>query len=153
MGAFTVNDHTVDIDDLIAADEPHPPRPARSASSDHLAYVIYTSGTTGRPKGVLMPHAPLTNLITYLGRLHRDQPRMLQFASIGFDVSVMETSTHGPQEARSSSSTRPRGSTRAASPGLSATRVSMPRYCRVSTSVNWSSASQPMKRCRCAESP
>jgi amino acid adenylation domain-containing protein len=30
---------------------------------DSLAYIIYTSGTTGRPKGVMVPHRAISNLV------------------------------------------------------------------------------------------
>jgi non-ribosomal peptide synthetase component F len=30
----------------------------------HLAYVVYTSGTTGKPKGVLIEHRSIVNLVT-----------------------------------------------------------------------------------------
>jgi len=57
-----------------------------------LAYVIYTSGTTGRPKGSLLLHRGLSNLVQNLGALYRLGPgsRMLQFLSISFDASVSE---------------------------------------------------------------
>ena len=32
-------------------------------SSDHLAYVIYTSGSTGQPKGVMVEHRNVVNLV------------------------------------------------------------------------------------------
>ncbi|WP_036254449.1 AMP-binding protein, partial [Methylobacter sp. BBA5.1] len=31
----------------------------------HLAYVIYTSGSTGQPKGVMVPHAGVMNLVSW----------------------------------------------------------------------------------------
>ncbi|UCH96475.1 MAG: amino acid adenylation domain-containing protein, partial [Candidatus Aminicenantes bacterium] len=55
-----------------------------------LAYIIYTSGTTGRPKGVMVNHYPVVNLVQsqqeYFGIHEKD--RILQFSSICFDASV-----------------------------------------------------------------
>ncbi|MCL7423484.1 MAG: AMP-binding protein, partial [Methylobacter sp.] len=34
----------------------------------HLAYVIYTSGSTGQPKGVMVPHAGVMNLVCWHNR-------------------------------------------------------------------------------------
>ncbi|MFP3986556.1 amino acid adenylation domain-containing protein [Streptomyces sp. E11-3] len=70
-----------------------PPR-TRPVSLDQAAYVIYTSGSTGRPKGVVVPHEGIASLVaTAVDRmgLERDS-RVLQFASIGFDVFVFELS-------------------------------------------------------------
>nr|QEO73903.1 condensation domain-containing protein [uncultured bacterium] len=61
---------------------------------DQAAYVIYTSGSTGRPKGVVVPHEGISSLVaTAVDRmgLRRDS-RVLQFASIGFDVFAFELS-------------------------------------------------------------
>ena len=61
-------------------------------SPESLAYVIYTSGSTGSPKGVLIPHRALSGFalaaIETYGLSRRD--RVLQFTSIGFDMSVEE---------------------------------------------------------------
>src|SRR5438105_4514621 len=58
----------------------------------NLACVLFTSGWTGRPKGVAMPHRPLTNLLSW--QLRRWTPpsaaRTLQFASLNFDVAFQE---------------------------------------------------------------
>ncbi|WP_051731872.1 non-ribosomal peptide synthetase [Kitasatospora phosalacinea] len=62
------------------------------ADPDRLAYVIFTSGSTGRPKGVLVPHGGLDGMIrdlVALGGLD-ERTRVLQFASPGFDASVLE---------------------------------------------------------------
>ena len=68
---------------------------ARRALPEALAYVIFTSGSTGLPKGVALSHR---NLAWYT-RMSRDlygiepQDRVLQFASISFDISVEEIFT------------------------------------------------------------
>ena len=40
--------------------------PCADLTPQHLAYVIYTSGSTGQPKGVLVPHAGVVNLMQSL---------------------------------------------------------------------------------------
>ena len=65
-----------------------------------LSYVIYTSGSTGRPKGVMIEHRTLMNFIQAVGRAYEVSAgdRILQFASISFDISVEEifvALTHG----------------------------------------------------------
>ncbi|BET96664.1 non-ribosomal peptide synthetase [Xenorhabdus sp. TCT-1] len=58
----------------------------------HLAYVIYTSGSTGQPKGVMIEHHSLCNLITTQQHTLALIPdsRILQFASNSFDASIWE---------------------------------------------------------------
>lgn len=72
----------------------HPPTaPARRVGPDHLAYVLYTSGSTGEPKGVMLTHRGLVNHNVAVAGLYELGPedRVVQFCSIGFDVSVEET--------------------------------------------------------------
>ncbi|MDC8016186.1 non-ribosomal peptide synthetase [Tahibacter soli] len=58
----------------------------------HLAYVIYTSGSTGLPKGAMLEHAQVVNLVHAQIDLcgYTSADRVLQFASISFDNSVVE---------------------------------------------------------------
>jgi amino acid adenylation domain-containing protein len=66
--------------------------PVVFSAPESLAYVIYTSGTTGRPKGVLIEHRNVTNFVHTVRDLFHltSADRVLQFASLGFDVSVFE---------------------------------------------------------------
>ncbi len=61
-----------------------------SIQPNHLAYVIYTSGSTGNPKGVLIEHRTIVNLITsQRSFLNIDSNEViLQLANFVFDASV-----------------------------------------------------------------
>ena len=61
-------------------------------AADQLAYVIYTSGSTGRPKGVAIGHRSLLNHNIFISQHYELQPadRVLQFASVSFDVAAEE---------------------------------------------------------------
>ncbi|MEO1386362.1 MAG: amino acid adenylation domain-containing protein [Cyanobacteria bacterium J06634_6] len=61
-------------------------------SQNNLAYVIYTSGSTGKPKGVLIEHGSLSNFVDSMRHKYQvtAEDRVLQFASISFDVAVEE---------------------------------------------------------------
>ena len=70
------------------AGKPDSDPPCRT-TAENLAYVIFTSGSTGEPKGTLLPHATLVNLMTWHGQGASDG-RVAQFTSISFDVSLQE---------------------------------------------------------------
>ncbi|KAF7770033.1 hypothetical protein PCIT_a2979 [Pseudoalteromonas citrea] len=61
-------------------------------SAARLAYVIYTSGTTGQPKGVMIEHGGVINLIdSQINTLGLTQhSKVLQFSNLVFDASVFE---------------------------------------------------------------
>ncbi|WP_189938068.1 non-ribosomal peptide synthetase [Streptomyces sulfonofaciens] len=64
----------------------------RAAGPHHLAYTLYTSGTTGRPKAVAVTQANLGHLVDAQPQsfgIGADD-RVLQYASLTFDVSVWE---------------------------------------------------------------
>jgi amino acid adenylation domain-containing protein len=63
-----------------------------NGTSGNLAYVIYTSGSTGTPKATLASHKSLVNHNLAVIKLYglSDSDRLLQFASMSFDVAVEE---------------------------------------------------------------
>lgn len=65
--------------------------PAVNGPSD-LLYVIYTSGTTGKPKGVMIEHRNIVNLLHYeYEATNVDYSKnVLQFTTISFDVCSQE---------------------------------------------------------------
>ena len=74
--------------------------PAVTAASNNVAYVIYTSGSTGNPKGVAIEHHSLANFTRAATAAYGiiDTDRILQFASLSFDLSAEEiypALTHG----------------------------------------------------------
>ena len=66
-----------------------------TANPNSLAYIIYTSGSTGLPKGVMIQHASICNIIPeqvyHFAMTEKD--KILQFASVGFDVCILEWMT------------------------------------------------------------
>ncbi len=81
----------LDTDWAVIAQEPTE-NPTSEVTPDNLAYVMYTSGSTGTPKGVMIEHHSLV----WYAKTAADQysltanDRVLQFASISFDISVEE---------------------------------------------------------------
>lgn len=59
------------------------------------AYILYTSGTTGRPKGVVVPHRGIVNLLDAQIRAFRMDPasRSLLYLSTSFDASISDIGT------------------------------------------------------------
>ncbi|WP_256370674.1 AMP-binding protein, partial [Jeotgalicoccus sp. S0W5] len=57
-----------------------------------MAYVIYTSGTTGTPKGVMIEHRGIPNLVTAFKKAFNleSEDTITQFANYTFDTSMGE---------------------------------------------------------------
>lgn len=73
---------------------PGKPRLSRELMPQDTCYCLYTSGTTGVPKGCLISHDSAVQAMLSFQRIFRgrwnESSRWLQFASLHFDVSVLE---------------------------------------------------------------
>ncbi|WP_413791435.1 amino acid adenylation domain-containing protein [Pseudomonas sp. N4] len=78
------------LDDPADGDDSNPR--VEGLTSRHLAYVMYTSGSTGKPKGVMLEHRSVCNQVGALQERYglNPQDRILQFATMTFDMSVEE---------------------------------------------------------------
>ncbi|HVG06898.1 MAG TPA: amino acid adenylation domain-containing protein, partial [Thermoanaerobaculia bacterium] len=67
-------------------------RRAAMGSPGDVAYVIHTSGSTGQPKGIVVQHRPVANLIAWINPAFGLGPsdRVLFVTSLCFDLSVWD---------------------------------------------------------------
>lgn len=82
----------IDVDSLLTGE---PLAENVPLSRDQLAYVIYTSGTTGRPKGVMLAHRGIVNIVHPMNNpfnreLAQGCKGIVAVGSIGFDISLFE---------------------------------------------------------------
>src|SRR5207344_2990327 len=66
------------------------PNRIAGSTTRHPAYVIYTSGSAGAPKGVIVEHQSVVNLLNWTQSAYplSTDGAVLQNAPIGFDASV-----------------------------------------------------------------
>jgi amino acid adenylation domain-containing protein len=65
---------------------------ASTATGRSLAYIIYTSGSTGEPKGVMVEHAGIVNLLHYMSEQlsFRSSDCVLAITTLSFDIAALE---------------------------------------------------------------
>ncbi|NIM11556.1 MAG: amino acid adenylation domain-containing protein [Candidatus Aminicenantes bacterium] len=87
-----INRELLCLDRLSAVVSRHPVQnPENTTGPGDLLYLISTSGSTGRPRSVMLEHRNLANLLHFeFTKTSIDFSKVLQFASIGFDVSAQE---------------------------------------------------------------
>lgn len=63
--------------------------PVVHVTPENVLYSVYTSGTTGKPKGILMPHRSLCNLMFH--HIMDGPLRTMNFPPLGFDVATQDS--------------------------------------------------------------
>jgi len=83
------------VETILAVDDPgdygeNPSNFTADAAPRDLAYVMYTSGTTGKPKGVLIEHGSVVNLVHWFSGAYglKTGTRILGLTDYDFDPSV-----------------------------------------------------------------
>ncbi|WP_122860131.1 non-ribosomal peptide synthetase, partial [Pseudomonas viridiflava] len=82
----------VNLDSCTWNAQSHESPVVQGLAAGHLAYVIYTSGSTGAPKGVMVEHRGLCNLVQWSSQLCPAVPKsaLLHKTPVSFDASVWE---------------------------------------------------------------
>ncbi len=92
--AFSNEIDLIYLDDLYSITKSISAENSINTTSDkaNLAYVIYTSGSTGMPKGVMVEHLSLVNLLWDMQKKidFTENDNFLSLTSFSFDISILE---------------------------------------------------------------
>jgi amino acid adenylation domain-containing protein len=80
----------VDLDQPAWTRQPSHNPQVSGLTAANLAYVIYTSGSTGLPKGVMVEHRNVVNLVHWSAGLFPSEGAVLHKTPVSFDASVWE---------------------------------------------------------------
>jgi hybrid polyketide synthase / nonribosomal peptide synthetase ACE1 len=81
--------NVINVNDLQATPDSNP---LNSATPNRLAVILFTSGTTGTPKGILLQHSALVNVIEGMVRRYNlGRQTVLQQSAFSFDMSLEQT--------------------------------------------------------------
>jgi len=86
--------------DIVSPGDVPDPGEINMQTPANLAYVMYTSGSTGIPKGVMVDHKNVLNVVNWFGNTHRLGPgtHVLQLTDFTFDPTIEDvfaTLLHG----------------------------------------------------------
>ncbi|MFL1420100.1 amino acid adenylation domain-containing protein [Pseudomonas fildesensis] len=92
-GRHPLREHFVSLDvSTVDQRDTSQPLMRHSPDVDAPCMALFTSGTTGRPKGVLLSQGNLAHFTAWFGGCMAlsEESRVLQFASVSFDASLMD---------------------------------------------------------------
>jgi amino acid adenylation domain-containing protein len=80
------------VEEIIANDAISTLKDFPRSQPEDIAYIIFTSGSTGVPKGVIVQHTPVVNVIEWVNKTFSvdENEKLLCVASISFDLSVYD---------------------------------------------------------------
>lgn len=78
------------LEDKLSLESAANPVKVNAPMPTDLAYIIYTSGSTGIPRGVMVNHKNVVNVVSWFGKAHQLQPgtNVLQLTEFSFDPTV-----------------------------------------------------------------